>query len=317
MKYYYYSEKDQQLGPFLKEDLKQKLIKKDTLVWTDGLAEWVTAESLEDLKDIIISLPPPLPKKNIQPKKPETVHISKKVDIKSSEIENKSLEIEKSNDNSSIIVGFLSFGLYYLLINNINNSSVSIESYFANYYGALILILIFRIIATIWATKIAYRKNRNTTGWGIITFTFPGLSLIILGFLKKSRLFIKINGNLSKDQQVEILLKNATKLYENKRYSECLELLNKGNEIDSTNNAILNYRANTNYKLGNLIDSKVDFKHLTTDTQYASNSNYYLGIIEFKDNKQTSLDYLKNAVELSFSNLWANTELKNIDMKRP
>ena len=26
---------------------------------------------------------------------------------------------------------------------------------------------------------------------------------------------------------------------------------------------------------------------------------------------------LKNAVELSFSNLWANTELKNIDMKRP
>jgi Tfp pilus assembly protein PilF len=26
---------------------------------------------------------------------------------------------------------------------------------------------------------------------------------------------------------------------------------------------------------------------------------------------------LKKAVELSFSNLWANTELKNIDMKRP
>lgn len=63
MKHYFYSEKDQQLGPFTLDELKTKRLKKSTLVWTEGMKDWAAADSLDELKEMAISEPPPLPKK--------------------------------------------------------------------------------------------------------------------------------------------------------------------------------------------------------------------------------------------------------------
>lgn len=64
MKYYYYIENKKKFGPYSIEDLKVKQLKKSTLVWTEGTSDWATADSFVELQDILISEPPPIPKKN-------------------------------------------------------------------------------------------------------------------------------------------------------------------------------------------------------------------------------------------------------------
>ncbi len=53
MKKYFYLENKKQLGPFTIEELKEKGIRKDTMVWYKGMAEWKKAEELPELKDIL------------------------------------------------------------------------------------------------------------------------------------------------------------------------------------------------------------------------------------------------------------------------
>ena len=60
MKHYYYADSEQQFGPFTVDELKTKRLKKSTLVWTDGMQDWTSANEIEELKDILISEPPPL-----------------------------------------------------------------------------------------------------------------------------------------------------------------------------------------------------------------------------------------------------------------
>lgn len=55
---YYYNQNGQQHGPFTLEELQQKPINKDTLVWKPGMAEWVNAGSMPDL---MAMFPPPIP----------------------------------------------------------------------------------------------------------------------------------------------------------------------------------------------------------------------------------------------------------------
>lgn len=50
------------IGPFSFEQLKTMNIYEDTLVWRNGLKEWVSAKDLEELKSLITFMPPPLPK---------------------------------------------------------------------------------------------------------------------------------------------------------------------------------------------------------------------------------------------------------------
>ena len=61
MKHYFVIENDQQAGPFTFEDLKSRMLKKTTLVWTEGMTEWATADTIDELKDLLIAEPPPPP----------------------------------------------------------------------------------------------------------------------------------------------------------------------------------------------------------------------------------------------------------------
>ena len=66
-KYYFYLEGDNQKGPLSLDHLKTVNIKRDTLVWTEGMDEWKSAKEVEEFKFLFASHlpPPPLLKKNI------------------------------------------------------------------------------------------------------------------------------------------------------------------------------------------------------------------------------------------------------------
>lgn len=58
MKEYYYVVNDQKKGPLLKSELKGKVLKK-TLIWREGMKNWVKASELQELNDLFE--PPPIP----------------------------------------------------------------------------------------------------------------------------------------------------------------------------------------------------------------------------------------------------------------
>jgi len=62
MKKYYYTDGTNNYGPFSMEELKEKNISRDTLVWFQGLSEWKRAVDIAELKGIFFYSPPPLKK---------------------------------------------------------------------------------------------------------------------------------------------------------------------------------------------------------------------------------------------------------------
>ena len=58
---FYIAVDGQQTGPFSYDELKLKVIQRDTLIWTEGLDNWTKAEHISLLKDILRATPPPLP----------------------------------------------------------------------------------------------------------------------------------------------------------------------------------------------------------------------------------------------------------------
>jgi hypothetical protein len=67
MKKYFYIKDEKELGPFELEELKSEHIKRDTLVWFQGIKDWTKASDVSELDELFIYLPPPLP--SLQTKK--------------------------------------------------------------------------------------------------------------------------------------------------------------------------------------------------------------------------------------------------------
>lgn len=92
MKKYFYAEGDKSYGPFSIEELKEKNISKETLVWFEELGDWKPAGSVDELKEIFKLTPPPLAKKGIPNEKGESsksspTHVSQN-NLKSNKMEN-------------------------------------------------------------------------------------------------------------------------------------------------------------------------------------------------------------------------------------
>ena len=60
MKKYFYSDGKEKHGPLTIDELKQKDISKETLVWFEGLYGWKLAGDLDDMKPILELQPPPI-----------------------------------------------------------------------------------------------------------------------------------------------------------------------------------------------------------------------------------------------------------------
>ena len=53
---YYYSNGNDKFGPFNIEQLKNKNISKETLVWHEGISEWKKASELQELNNTLFSI---------------------------------------------------------------------------------------------------------------------------------------------------------------------------------------------------------------------------------------------------------------------
>jgi hypothetical protein len=62
MKTYYYEYNGHQIGPVTFEELEKKKIEPTTLVWYEGLTEWVEAKNISELKGLFSAMPPPINK---------------------------------------------------------------------------------------------------------------------------------------------------------------------------------------------------------------------------------------------------------------
>ncbi|MGB4205819.1 MAG: CD225/dispanin family protein [Bacteroidales bacterium] len=62
MKKYYYSDGTNQFGPFTLEELRNKNITRETLVWFPELSRWKPAGTIPELATIFEPVPPPLTK---------------------------------------------------------------------------------------------------------------------------------------------------------------------------------------------------------------------------------------------------------------
>ncbi len=60
MKKYFYSDNQQKEGPVTLEELFQLNLNPKTLIWHEGLENWETADSIEELKHLFELSPPPI-----------------------------------------------------------------------------------------------------------------------------------------------------------------------------------------------------------------------------------------------------------------
>ncbi len=58
---YYIAIADQRQGPFTVDQLKTQDLRPETLVWQQGFAAWKRADEVAELRDLLSTLPPPLP----------------------------------------------------------------------------------------------------------------------------------------------------------------------------------------------------------------------------------------------------------------
>jgi hypothetical protein len=95
---------DQQQGPFTTDELKDLKIARETMVWFEGEEDWKKAVEIEELQEILKSIPPPLVDKKIEDAK-------KSIDIEKPSRKKKGLTL-------AVFVVFLigAIGTYWYII---------------------------------------------------------------------------------------------------------------------------------------------------------------------------------------------------------
>jgi len=288
MKQYYYSENDRQFGPFTIFELKTKRIRKSTLVWTDGLQNWTVAESIDELKDILVPEPPTLPKKSNTSPTIESIQIKQAPNP---------LTSSKYEHNYKKDLGATVIGVIILVVTIvINLLHVPAFETFESYNNALFYVtfisFLIRIFATLIAVDIANQQNRKTKIWGWFAFFFPSITLIIIGLLKKLRLKFEVDRSLPSNIQVSILFKKAKQLFSDNRYSECIEILNSAIEIENQNFECIRLRGLANFRMKNYGNSKTDFETLIKNEKFLSDANLYLGKLAIiEKNRELAVSY--------------------------
>jgi len=324
LKHYYFAENDQQLGPFTIEELKTKRLKKSTLVWTDGMLDWDKADNVDELKEILIPNPPPLPKReSTLPPIIKTVQINQSKQSSISKLDfNSKYDLSYTREIGAIFVGFFLLLLSVAVFLLSGNSELQTPEILG------IISIIIRIFVTIWVVKIASRQNRDSVAWGLFAFLSPSIALIVIGFLKKLRLKIELKDYLPIDEQVSILLEKANNFFIKDRYLECIEFLNKAIEIENNNFDCIKLRGLTYYELKNYEKAKLDFEILIKNEKFLSDIYSFLGNITMINNKDRKLavSYWIKANELgnedvereleSFHTFTGNYVLDEIQIKK-
>lgn len=118
------------------------------------------------------------------------------------------------------------------------SSPIKFDNYFSFYQFntlASIIILVLRILVTIWVVSIAKRQNRNPIVWGFFGFISPAIALIIIGVQKKLFAKFKIDNNIIKEENSKILCCKAVSFLNKKMYNESIRFAEKAIELSASN----------------------------------------------------------------------------------
>jgi len=294
MKNYYYAENNQQFGPFLIQELSSKRLKKNTLIWTDGMQDWEPADNIKELKEYLVSDPPPLPRKITIISPIRIISINKKEVLSTSPNYDLSYSRETDATGAGVLLIILIFSVRYIFA-NITINELSIQQ--ANVFMIVGSILL-RIMVTNWVIKIASRQNRNITSWGWFAFFLPSISLIIIGQLKKLWLIIELDETLSKKQQISVLLEKAKKLFNVERYEESIAILNKIFENDNQNFDCIKLSGMANIQIHKYHEAYIEFDKLVNNNKYLDIAYFYLGNLKsIEGERLLAISYWLKAIE--------------------
>jgi len=81
MKKYFLQDGSSTIGPFDLEDLKEKKITRDTLVWCEGMEDWKKATEVNELGGILTAVPPPIKMVFTIPPIPKATKVEENVTI--------------------------------------------------------------------------------------------------------------------------------------------------------------------------------------------------------------------------------------------
>lgn len=143
MNQYYIVQDGIKKGPFSLEELQNLSFERDTLVWYKGLDNWLKAEEVKELREMLSNTPPPLPNhqdtlvQNIKIESPVEVNLLRKNKISKEEIADKQRKATK---------GFFS-EIGYLLL------------YFA--ISAVIALATYRVYFEINRPELVSEENQN------------------------------------------------------------------------------------------------------------------------------------------------------------
>lgn len=106
-----------------------------------------------------------------------------------------------------------------------------------------------------------------------------------------------MDNSLPANQQVVILFEKASKFFLDKRYTECVEILDKSISIDCKNFDCIRLCALANYYLKIEDLAKADFEVLLKEKKFLSEVYYYLGNIIKKIDREKAISYWLKAKE--------------------
>jgi hypothetical protein len=110
MKKYFYSNGKEKYGPYSEDELLTKQLSLETLIWYEGLDEWMSLSNLPELREKFFKSPPPLP-----------------------DIENKDIEDYPNNNKKyyffiGIVIMLVSVFYFYTKKDNLIDESIKEES---------------------------------------------------------------------------------------------------------------------------------------------------------------------------------------------
>ena len=159
---YYYAKNEEKIGPLSLDELKKIELKKDTLVWHEGLDDWIKAEDVSELKSLFAE---------------------KKTDNESKIIEaeeNKPAEEgkKKSKNQKIILINiFISFVFYLIFIDPLyysnRNPFFNLDTFVGAFFSNVCNYIVFYV-----ALIINIFKKFKTKTWIIIIIISWAISLI-------------------------------------------------------------------------------------------------------------------------------------------
>lgn len=145
MNKYYYVKDGKQKGPVSKDELIMN-ITRETLIWFEGIDDWKPALQVEEVKESLKKIPPPIPKKEEATPPPLP---KEKLHFNSNKKDTSPKNIFINRDLYFALV--LSFGLSGLILNNL--------TWYLFYSEVLsVLSLVFSITSCVFLLLFIYRK---------------------------------------------------------------------------------------------------------------------------------------------------------------